>query len=441
MKTRWFPASCVIALLPLSCGAQALLVQPAQVMTDQVADVRATGLAAGAHVVIRAELVDGEGHPWNSQAEFVADASGTVDLATQAPVKGSYKSVSAMGLVWSMAPGEKGVPIYRPPALLAPQTITFHLLEDGKEISRAQLQQNALGEGVREVKLEGALVGRLFLPAGVDKHAGVLVLGGSEGGMPVRRAAWLASHGYAALALCYFHCEGRPPDLERIPLEYFGQALGWLSHREEVNANELAVMGVSRGGELALQLGSMFPAIKVVVAYVPANIRYPSCCGGLPLPSWTWQGQPLTYAGPRTKNDPPMRMHATIPVEHIQGPVLMIAGRSDGVWPSSEMVVEAASRLRSAHFTQPVVVLDYDHAGHRAGLPEIMPVWTKGATHPVAGTPVDYGGTAEGNAASTLDAIPKVLDFLRSSLKVNGEPASGDAVKAAKPAEASKPMD
>ena len=435
MMVRWLPVLCLAAVASCWCGAQTIQVVPPQVMTDQAADVRVTGLSPGAHVVIRAELIDGEEHTWGSQAEFVSDASGKVDLATQAPVKGSYKSVSAMGFLWSMAPEEKGVPMYRPPGALAPQTITFHLLVDGKEAGTAQLQQHAVGEGVRQVKLEGALVGRLFLPAGEGKHAGVLVLGGSEGGMPARRAAWLASHGNAALALCYFRCEGRPPELERIPLEYFGQALAWLSHREEVNADELAVMGVSRGGELSLQLGSMFPVIKAVVAYVPANIRYPACCGGLPMPSWTWQGQPLTFAGPRTKNDPPARMRAAIAVEHIQGPVLMIAGRSDGVWPSSDMVGEAASRLRSAHFSQPVMVLDYEHAGHRAGLPEIIPAWTRGAKHPLTGTPIDYGGTPEGNAASSLDAIPKVLEFLRNSLNQNSEPAAHDVPKAAKPAD------
>ena len=94
-----------------------------------------------------------------------------------------------------------------------------------------------------------------------------------------RRAAWLASHGYVALALCYFRCEGRPNTLLRIPLEYFQQALGWLIQRPEVDPQRLAVMGTSRGGELPCNSGSMFAALKAVVAYVPANVRYPAGCG------------------------------------------------------------------------------------------------------------------------------------------------------------------
>ncbi len=108
-------------------------------------------------------------------------------------------------------------------------------------------------------------------PASGGPYPAVVVLGGSEGGLPLRNAAWLASHGYAALALAYFRYDNLPQRLEAIPLEYFGQALSWMASRPEIDANHIGVMGVSRGGELALQLGSMYPQIKAVVAFVPAS--------------------------------------------------------------------------------------------------------------------------------------------------------------------------
>ena len=245
--------------------------------------------------------------------------------------------------------------------------------------------------------------------------------------MPIRRAAWLASHGYVALALCYFRCQGRPDSLLRIPLEYFQQALGWLVARPEVDPQRLGVMGVSRGGELALQLGSMFPLLKAVVAYVPANVRYPACCGypGL-MPAWTWGGRDLVYAPPRLR-DRSMEMNAAIHVESTHGPILMIGGTDDGVWPSAEMVETAAARLRSSHFRYPVVALVYPHAGHLAGLPEIVPAWNKGGRNPVSGMEMDYGGTPEGNAESTLDAIPKVLEFLKNALGNDRAGAGSDS--------------
>lgn len=417
MKLRivWAAALAACAGL-LPARGQTLSVTPTQVMDDQAAAIRVTGLQPGQHATLRADLTDGEKQPWSAEAEFAADAGGTVDLTQQAPVKGSYKTVSAMGLIWSMMPAAKNVHIYEPPRELAPQPIQLHLLIDGRETASAELEQLAVAPGVHAETLEGALRGRLFVPPGAGRHAAVLVLGGSEGGMPTRRAAWLASHGYVALALCYFRCEGRPNTLLRIPLEYFQQALGWLIERPEVDPQRLAVMGTSRGGELALQLGSMFAALKAVVAYVPANVRYPACCGfaGL-MPAWTWAGRDLNYAAPQLR-EPGQRMDSAIHVEQTHGAILMIGGMDDGVWSSSEMVDAAAARLRGAHFRYPVVKLVYPHAGHRAGLPEIIPAWNKGVSHPVSGEPVDFGGTPEGNAESTLDAIPKVLAFLNEAL-------------------------
>ncbi|HXP43668.1 MAG TPA: hypothetical protein VN833_25690, partial [Candidatus Acidoferrales bacterium] len=58
----------------------------------------------------------------------------------------------------------------------------------------------------------------------------------------------------------------------------------------------------------------------------------------------------------------------------------------------------------------------YPHAGHRAGMPEIVPAWHGGLTHPLTGARENLGGTPEGNAASSLDAAPKVLEFLQRSL-------------------------
>jgi hypothetical protein len=88
-------------------AAQTLEVVPARAMADEAAAIRATGLGPNERVSIRAELTDGGGQSWASQADFVADAQGAVDASKQAPVAGSYKEVSAMGLVWSMMPVTK----------------------------------------------------------------------------------------------------------------------------------------------------------------------------------------------------------------------------------------------------------------------------------------------------------------------------------------------
>ena len=87
------------------------------------------------------------------------------------------------------------------------------------------------------------------------------------------------------------------------------------------------------------------------------------------------------------------------------------------VLPSSDMTNEVARRLHQNHFAFEVERLDYPHAGHRAGQPQIIPTWSSNVTHPVSGSIENFGGTPEGNAASSLDASPKVLEFLQRSLR------------------------
>jgi dienelactone hydrolase len=419
MNLRLLIAVSLLASVSGGVRAQTLEVTPARVLSDETAAIRATGLQSGERITLRAELTDGAGHQWASQAEFLADAQGAVDTSTQPALKGSYNEVSAMGLVWSMKPAEKNVVSYQSPHDEGAQIIQFRLLRNGKEAAAAQLEQLTIAGGVRQIKVEGKLHGILFVPAGDGPHPGVLVVGGSEGGVPHARAAWLASHGFAALALAYFRYEDLPQDLEAIPLEYFGSAIGWMMQRPEILPDRIAVVGASRGGELALQLGSMYPEIKAVVAYVPANVRYSSCCGGTRVPyAWTWKGEPLSFVPVRELRNPMAAMldHAQIDVEQTRGPILLISGEDDGVWPSSMMANAVAGRLKSAHFSFPVEHLKYLHAGHRAGRPEIVPTWHGRVIQPVSGRGMELGGTPAGDAKSTLDAIPKVLDFLRQSL-------------------------
>jgi dienelactone hydrolase len=421
----------VAAACLLLCGtgalrAQTLEVVPNHIMVDESATIRASGLQPGERVSIRGELTDGAEHRWTSEAEFVADAQGAVDTAKQAPVKGSYKEVSPLGLVWSMKPTDKDAESYVPPHELGPQNSRFELWAEGRQVASAPLEQSRVTEDMRQIQLEGHLDGVLFLPGSAGASPGVLVLGGSEGGVPLEKAAWLASHGYAALALAYFRHKTLPPELAAIPLEYFGMALNWMMQRPEISAAHIAVMGTSRGGELALQLASMFPQITAVVAYVPANVRYPSCCGLSNIPyAWTWKGQPLAYVPVEDLRSlhTMTKMKAAIEVERTHGPILLIAGDDDGVWDSSGMTGDIVSRLKGAHFAPAVERFAYPHAGHRAGRPEIVPMWHGRMRHPVSGREMFLGGSAEGDAASSIDAIEKVLQFLHTNLPAQTAPA------------------
>jgi dienelactone hydrolase len=415
-------ALCFFPIALLSIRAQTIEVTPARVLIDEAATIRVSGCQPGKRIAIRSELVDGADGRWASQSEFIADARGMVDTSKRAPVAGSYKEVSGMGPVWSMKPVHSKEGRYVPPRNGDTQKIDFQLMRGATVVSTAHLEQAAAADGIERVTLhEGSLRGLLFVPPGKGPHPGILVLGGSEGGMPARRAAWFASHGYAALALAYFRFDDLPRELAHIPLEYFGQAFAWMAGRAEIDANRLAVSGTSRGGELALQLGSIYTGIKAVVAYVPANVRYPACCGiaAAQEPAWTLKGTDLAFTRFGRDGRTVGALDAQIAVEHAQGPILLISGGEDGVWKSSDMTDAVVARLTRAHFKYEVIRLNYPHAGHSAGRPEIVPSWQSWTRNPTSGRDTEMGGTPAGNAASTLDAPPKVLEFLAKSLSAH----------------------
>src|SRR3989442_2157375 len=111
---------------------------------------------------------------------------------------------------------------------------------------------------------EAGLVGHFYAAVGASRRTGLLMLTGSGGGYPDDAAARdLARAGYPVLALAYFRDrEGNPPELEQkqlrnVPLEYIFKALDWLEARPEVRADRVALMGESRGAELALMIGSL----------------------------------------------------------------------------------------------------------------------------------------------------------------------------------------
>ena len=81
------------------------------------------------------------------------------------------------------------------------------------------------------------------------------------------------------------------------------------------------------------------------------------------------------------------------------------------------MANEVVARLKQSHFAYPVEHLKYPHAGHRAGRPEAVPTMHGKVVNPTSGREQNLGGSVEGDAQSSLDAIPKVLEFLRQSLQ------------------------
>ena len=409
----------LVGLGGLSAGceptlSEKLLVEPGRARSDEPFVVRLTGLSAGERVVLSVAFDDAREKEWSATAVFEADGDGRVDISEQAPVEGSYGVKDSMGLIWSaLGPGDG----YLPPPEGLPVKVTA---EVAGEEAKARVERYNLADGVQaEDVREDGLVGRFFSLDGQGPAPGVLVLGGSEGGLSPaieREAALLASRGYATLVLAYFRgrffepegAEDLPDTLTRVPLEYFGRAIEWLGEREEVRGDRLGVVGHSRGGELALLLGATYPELGATVSYVGSGAVASSPEGG--EPAWTRDGEPVPYflyTYQDTEVNPREVEQAEIPVEKIEGPVLLIAAGDDKLWPSERLSKVAMDRLeRNAHSYDDGLVV-YPDAGHAIQAP-YMPTKTDVAR---------FGGEAVANAEANEDSWRKVTELLDRSLK------------------------
>ncbi|TMC36348.1 MAG: hypothetical protein E6J24_02640, partial [Chloroflexi bacterium] len=159
---------------------------------------------------------------------------------------------------------------------------------------------------------------------------------------------------------------------------------------------------------------------------------------GNPGPAWLYRGEPVPWFQPKT---PPAPLPATapkggipltpgflrgledheaveralIPVERVNGPIMLVSGDDDQMWPSSRYASMIMRRLRERGHAFADQHLAYPGCGHLVNFPYV-PTTVDSSKHPVTGHVFAYGGTPEGQAHAREDSWPKVLAFLREAL-------------------------
>lgn len=422
--------------------------QPTALMDVEIA-IELRGFSPRQPITVTATQTFPSASRWEAHATFISDDGGSVSVARQAPVSGTYDGPSDMGLFWSAEQLPGAVTTPADGWIMQPWFV--HLEATSPDGMRAELtiERRAAGAGVtrQSIRSDG-IVGTLFLPPGEGPHPAVLVVSGGGGGVDEYWGAMLASHGYAALNLAHFNMPGLPRGLVNIPLEYFENAIRWMRAQPWSGNGFLAVWGASRGGELALLLGATFPDINAVSAWMPSGVVFWAL--GLaepgdtrPQAAWTFRGKPLPYlqeSNPAAEHAPvpqpgqPMAYapvylghlrdahaveRATIPVENIRGPVLLVSGTDDQMWPSSVLADIAMRRLETHRFAFPYRHLKYESAGHLILIP-YGPRTTRALGLRVEGFSghlYSQGGTPRADAEAGADAWRSLLDFLAESVK------------------------
>jgi dienelactone hydrolase/uncharacterized protein (DUF2141 family) len=285
-----------------------------------------------------------------------------------------------------------------------------------------------------DVRADG-LYGALYAPEGGKKLPVIIAIGGSEGGLNAISAISnsLATKGYAVLALAYWRGPGLPRNLEEVPLEYFDKAIGWVKTRPEADGGHIGMMGWSRGGEGALLIASHNREIRAVIAlaggsHVIVGINQADYAHS--KPAWTLKGQPVPYFMPdmtvpivngnfrkmmdESHRDVTKHPEAEIPVEKINGPVLLLTGSEDGVWNAPAQAERVIARLKAKGFKPEARHIDYPGAGHLVftgdpAVPSGLSAWQ--------GFAGAMGGKREANIAAMADSWPKALAFFDKALK------------------------
>lgn len=427
------------ALAPAAFAAGPRFVfTPKETLQGRPVAVRLEGLLAGQTVEIRAERRFGRpATRHRAVAVFNTDGRGAVDLARAVPRSGDYQGADAAGLFWSMRPTDDPLP-----GDWKSGEVWFEARVDGVAVASGMVRLLGARPDVVDEAIPGFPSARLYrLPGG--KRPVVVVLHGADGGTGAseRYGRKLASEGYAVVGLPYYSPDwgqyGPPKAIAELPgsfidirIDQLAELRAWIMTKPDLDAGRIALFGGSKGAEFALIAASKYPWLTSVVAFAPSDLVWEGW--GLETleaegtrSSFSFEGKPLPFmpykgfveglmAGP---NADLLKIHedgraahperedaARIRIEAYKGPVMLVAGDQDRQWKAGTM----ARNLAAARKGLPTELLVYPEAGHDLG----GDGWV-----PTIGEVARGGGTAAANARAQADAWPRVLAFLKRTLK------------------------
>lgn len=193
----------------------------------------------------------------------------------------------------------------------------------------------------------------------------VVILGGSRPGLPAPLSEDLLNYlkpNYNVLLLAYFGALDLPKTLERVPMEYFINAISFIKEKHKIADNQVVVIGQSKGGEAALLLSNyMESAITIacvadcyVFQGLPTDLYTLNTAP--PKSSWSLNNKELPYIKfyfdenvmNEAKNnnfafcyeksiENNFNKYALINIDNYKGKILFLSAENDKYWPSKKM--------------------------------------------------------------------------------------------------------
>ncbi|XP_053395998.1 acyl-coenzyme A amino acid N-acyltransferase 2-like [Mercenaria mercenaria] len=262
------------SLVDQSHHGPCITVTPSVGMVDEKVNFDIRGLVAKQIVTVVADVVE-NGMKFESWCVFQADGNGEINNFSTESIHGTFKGIEPMGLFWSLrcvsAP-KKYVRLVKKD-VSTPMNFSIKVYPDNQ--NKATLMHQPLTEtsvqrlykkpGVKRIPLAGKFKGTIFIPEGDGPFPGLIDMYGALVSLVETRAALLASHGYATLALSYLYGEGLPDMVYDADFTYIKEAFEWFIKQDYIDKNRLGTVGISFGGLFSLVLASVFPQVRAAV--------------------------------------------------------------------------------------------------------------------------------------------------------------------------------
>ncbi|KAM6459430.1 bile acid-CoA:amino acid N-acyltransferase isoform 1-T1 [Liasis olivaceus] len=409
-----------------------LSVTPEVSLADSSVKIYASGLAPSQLVTLYASLTDERGVKFAARAFYQANQNGEVDVAQASALGGNYTGVWPMGLFYCLK-AEKmfqrlikrdvtGSPFYVQISLFNSSVILP--LPTEEPLATCTVERWYAAPGVERIPVKsGRVRGALFLPPGPGPVPGLIDMFGGAGGLIEFRAGLLASKGFAVLALAFFAYDDLPQRLDVVDLEYFEEASRLLLKHPKVRGPGLGVIGLSKGAEVALAMGTF---LKEIVAAVCIN--GPTSMNDEPLHFRDINIPAVPYSSEKViinemglmssfsvMGDPLDAVHqaSAIPVEKAQGHILFVVGEADQCLNSKGFVEAALARAKKYGRTN-CSLLSYPGAGHMIeapGSPVCFISCIRGSPLPTV-----WGGEMKPHAEAEEHSWEEVLKFFELHL-------------------------
>lgn len=213
----------------------------------------------------------------------------------------------------------------------------------------------------------------LYLGKGENQPL-IVGLGGSEGGNAWTSDFWKKTRdefiekGYSFLAIGYFGAPGTPKILDKIAIEDVHNAILKATENPKINKSKIAIVGGSRGADLALLLGSYYNDISCVVGIVPSHVAFPGHTEHFNSSAWMFEGKELPFVPVNDEavpflikrdlrgafetmlTDKVAEEKALIKVENIKGSIFLLSATNDEICPSTMMSEKMIARLDDHNF-------------------------------------------------------------------------------------------